>query len=62
MELKHMPYHATKNRMTYILIILLSVICVYLGVTEHKPIDWFFDRFMILGLAWTFRRALKRLQ
>lgn len=61
MELRHYPYHLTKNRMTYIVIIILSIIGLYLGITEHKPIDWFFDRSIVLGLAFTFRRALRSL-
>jgi hypothetical protein len=62
MELKHLPYHLTKNRMTYIAIIILTIIGIYIGVTYHKPIDYYYDKSMILVLAWTFRKALKRLQ
>jgi len=58
MKLKHMPQHHLKARITKLVILLSVIVYAYIGITQDRAIDWFADRFVLLALAYGFRRAL----
>lgn len=58
MILKHRIYHFTNGKVTKTIIICGILGVAYLGFVLNKPIDWSFDRFLLLALAYGFRRAI----